>query len=136
MNSYKDFKHNVPTSGAGQKTYSECWYACYKSLLEYHKQSSGAIDSKLSGAGIDVASAMSGGLEDRKYHDAGTAMGMTMWSGEKFKQAASWYDVGLTDGCEAFIEELQKAPLWVSRYITKGLYHITIATGFRWGTSG
>lgn len=135
MNSFKDFKHAVPTAGAGQETYQQCWYACYKSLLDYHTQPSSAIESRLSGAGINVSDAKDNGLEDKKYHDAGTALGLTMWSGEKFKAEASWYDVGLTDGCEAFIEELQKGPLWVSRYIKSGLYHITVATGFRWGSS-
>jgi hypothetical protein len=62
-------------------------------------------------------------------------MGMTMWSGEKLKQDPSWCGIGLTDGCEAFIEELQKGPLWVSRFIGTGLYHIVVATGFKWGAS-
>ena len=136
MNSFKDFKHSVPTIGGGQKTYEQCWYACYKSILDYYKQPSSSIEGKLSGAGIDVTDAKDHGLEDKKYKSAGTALGMTMWSGEKFKQEASWYDVGLTDGCEAFVEELQKGPLWVSRYITTGLYHITLAVGFKWGSTG
>lgn len=135
MNSFKDFKHTVPTSGAGQATYSQCWYASYKMLLDYHNQPSAAIESKLSAKGISVEDAKNNGLEDKKYADAGTALGTTMWSGEKFKQDPSWYDMGLTDGAEAFIEELQKGPLWVSRFIEQGLYHITVAVGFTWGSS-
>ncbi|MBX3300455.1 MAG: hypothetical protein KF736_13465 [Acidobacteria bacterium] len=136
MNSFSDFKHAVPTSGMGQKTYEQCWFASYTMMYTYHKQAVSGIEGKLAGKGIDVADAKANGLEDRKYYDAGTALGMTMWSGEKFKAEPSWYDVGLTDGCEAFIEELQKGPLWVSRYIKSGLYHIVVATGFMWGTSG
>lgn len=134
MNSFEDFKHNVPTIGAGQATFQQCWYACYKSLLIYHKKTAANLDSQLSGA-IGVQDAKDNGLEDKKYHDAGTALKMTMWSGELFKQEASWYDVDLTDGCEAFIDELIKGPLWVSRFIKTGLYHITLATGFKWGPS-
>ena len=26
--------------------------------------------------------------------------------------------------------------MWVSRYIAAGLYHIVVATGFKWGDSG
>lgn len=135
MNSFQDFQHNVVTTGSGQSTFSECWYASYKMLYNYHMLPVSAIEGKLSGGGIDVADAKANGLEDKKYHAAGTALGMTMWSGEKFKQSPSWYDVELTDGCEAFIEELIKSPLWVSRYIKNGLYHITVAVGFRWGSS-
>ena len=75
-------------------------------------------------------------LSTRNFTDAGTALGMTMWSGEAFKKAPSWYDIDLTDGCEAFITELIKGPLWVSRYIEQGTYHIVVATGFKWGASG
>ena len=92
-------------------------------------------DRQLRGAGIDVADCKANGLEDKKYQVAGNGLGMTMWSGEKFKHAPAFYDVGLTDGCEAFIDELLKGPLWVSRYIKDGLYHIIVATGFRWGSS-
>lgn len=132
---YKDFKHTVPTAGMGQKTYEQCWLASYQMLYTYHKLSAGSVEGKLSGGGIDVADAKANGLEDRKYGDAATALGLTTWSGEKFKKEASWYDMGLTDGCEAFLDELQTGPLWVSRYIRTGLYHIVIATGFTWGAS-
>jgi hypothetical protein len=136
MNSFTDFKHTVPTLGAGQATYQQCWYASYKSLYTYHRQPAAGIDGKLEGKSIGVQDAKDNGLEDKKYYDAGTALGMTMWSGELFKQDPSWYDVGLSDGCEAFVQELQKGPLWVSRFIKTGLYHITVATGFKWGSSG
>lgn len=135
MNSFTDFKHSVTTLDAGQKTFEQCWYASYQSMYKYYNVPPPGIDSILSNAGIDVADAKANGLVDKKYHDAGTAMGMTMWSGEKFKKEASWYDVGLTDGCEAFITELQKGPLWVSRFVAQGSYHIVVATGFKWGAS-
>lgn len=135
MNSFQDFKHNVPTLGSGQASFTECWYASYGMLFKYHNLSTASIDDKLNGAGIDVSDAKSGGLVDKKYQLAGNALGMTMWSGEKFKQDPAFYDVGLTDGCEDFINELIKGPLWVSRYIKNGLYHIVVATGFKWGSS-
>ena len=104
-------------------------------LYSYHSQMVDSIEGRLTGKGIDVADAKANGLVDKSYYDAGTALGMKMWSGELFKQSPSWYDVGLSDGCEAFVEELEKGPLWVSRYIENGLYHITVAVGFRWGPS-
>jgi hypothetical protein len=54
-----------------------------------------------------------------------------MWSGAPFKKTPSWYDVGLTDGAEAFIEQLKISPLWVSRFFEKGSYHITLAVGYK-----
>jgi hypothetical protein len=135
VNSFKDFKHSVSLIGGGQSTYEQCWLASYTMLFNYHKLPVASIESKLSAKGIDVADAKKNGLEDKKYNDAATALSMTVWSGEKFKQEASWYDMGLTDGCEAFIEELQKGPMWVSRFIKAGLYHIVVATGFKWGAS-
>ena len=90
-------------------------------MCNFHGRPVGSIESKLAAKGIDVADAKANGLVDRKYSDAGTAMGATMWSGEKFKQEAGFLDFGLTDGCEAFVEEMQKGPLWVSRYISAGL---------------
>lgn len=121
--------------GGGQKTYEQCWYASYQMLYTYHTQPVPSIDGKLAGKQINVADALAHGLADTKYHDAGTALGMTMWSGEKFKQKASWIDMGLTDGCEAFINELIKGPLWVSRFVEQGSYHATVAIGFKWGAS-
>jgi len=135
MNSFKDFKHSVSTTGGGQPTYEQCWLASYTMMCNFHGLPVGSIESKLAAKGIDVTDAKANGLVDKKYSDAGTAMGMTMWSGEKFKQEAGFFDFGLTDGCEAFVEELQKSPLWVSRYISTGLYHIVVATGFKWGDS-
>jgi hypothetical protein len=135
MNSFVDFKHTVPLSGGGQKNLKQCWLASYQTMYKYYVLPPEGIEGKLTTKGINVTDAKANGLLDTKFHDAGTALEMTMWSGEKFKQEASWYDVGLTDGCEAFIEELQKGPLWVSRYIEEGTYHIVVATGFKWGTS-
>lgn len=135
MNSFKDFKHTVPLLGSGQKNFKQCWYASYRTMYIYYKQPPDGIDTKLTAKSIDVADAKANGLEDKKFFDTGTALGMTMWSGELFKKEPGFFDVGLTDGCEAFIEELQKGPLWVSRYIEVGTYHIIVATGFKWGAS-
>lgn len=136
MNSFKDFKHSVPVLGGGQPTYEQCWFASYRMMFKFHNLTVSSIETKLTAKGIDVNDAKANGLEDKKYGDAGTALGMTMWSGELFKQEPGFFDIGLSDGCEAFIEELQKGPLWCSRYIKQGLYHIVVATGFKWGSSG
>ncbi len=135
MNSFKDFKHSVSLSGAGQKNFKQCWLASYQMMYKYHTVPPDGIEGKLTTGNINVKDAKDNGLLDTNFHDAGTALEMTMWSGEKFKKEASWYDVGLTDGCEAFIQELEKGPLWVSRYIEVGTYHIVVATGFKWGSS-
>ena len=52
---------------------------------------------------------------------------MRCWSGTKYKKPHSTFDVGLTDGTEAFLELLEQGPLWVSRYVKAGSYHITVA---------
>jgi hypothetical protein len=136
-----DFKHDVPTSGAGQKNFSQCWLASFEMIYRYHKLPVSSIESKLSAKGIDVTDAKANGMSDKEYYKAAEALGLKGWSGELFKQAASWYDVGLTDGCEAFVEILQAGPLWVSRFIGNGSdgkarYHITVAKGYNDSGSG
>lgn len=130
-----DFKHDVTTSGAGQKNFSQCWLASFEMIYKFHKLPVSTIESKLSTRGIDVADAKANGLSDKDYFKAAEALGLKGWSGELFKKAASWYDIGLTDGCEAFLEILQDGPLWVSRFIGtdsegKSMYHITVARGY------
>src|SRR5262245_64934271 len=111
------FKHNVPTAGAGQATFEQCWLASFGMIYKYHSQSVASIESKLSAKGIDVADAKANGLSDKDFKKAGEALGMTMWSGSKYKAAQGFWDVGDSDGCEAFLAELAKGPLWVSGYM-------------------
>ena len=126
-----DFKHNVPLLGGGQANFQQCWYASYGMLLKFHRRNPSEVDAKLAGAGINVGDAKAQGLLDTDYKRAADSLGLQKWSGAPFKQSPSWYDIGLTDGAEAFLRELQISPLWVSRYIEKGSYHITLAVGYK-----
>ena len=123
------FKHDVPVLGGGQATFEQCWYASYKTLLKFHKGNPGEIESKLNAAAINVTEAKEKGLLDTDYKKAAEALGLTKWAGTPFKKVA-WVDFGLNDGTEAFLKELKISPLWVSRYIGPGSYHIVIATGY------
>ena len=98
-------------------------------LYKFYSQSVASIESKLSAKGIDVDDAKTNGLSDKDYRKAGEALGMTMWGGGPFKKAPGFFDVGDSDGCEAFLAELVKGPLWVSRYVGSG-YHAVVATGY------
>ncbi|MCY7345070.1 MAG: hypothetical protein LH614_02530 [Pyrinomonadaceae bacterium] len=126
-----DFKHSVPLLGGGQANFQQCWYASYGMLLKFHNRSAGEVDGKLSSAGIDVADAKANGLVDKDYKRAADSLGLKTWSGAPFKKAQGFFDVGLSDGAEAFINELKVSPLWVSRFIEKGSYHITLAVGYK-----
>lgn len=121
------FKHTVSLLGAGQETKKQCWYASFRMVT---KLSGAAVRDKLVGGGVDFADAMANGLLDTDYRKAATALDLDIWSGEKFKQPAGFFDIGLTDGAEAFIELLKVGPLWVSRYIEQGSYHAVVATGY------
>jgi Papain-like cysteine protease AvrRpt2 len=125
------FQHTVSLTGGGQENFQQCWFASYQMLFSFHNLNKSAIEDKIKGAGIDVADAKDKGLLDTEYRKAATALGLKMWSGIPFKAEASWYDMGLTDGCEAFLVELKKSPLWVSRFVEKGSYHIVLATGYK-----
>jgi hypothetical protein len=94
------------------------------------KLSGAAVKDKLIGGGINFDDAMANGLLDTDYQKAATALGLDTWSGELFKQEAGFFDVGLTDGAEAFLALLKVGPLWVSRFIEKGSYHAVLATGY------
>ena len=124
------FKHDVPTAGGGQATFQQCWLASYRMLYRFHKFNTNSIEDKLRGAGIDVEDAKKEGMLDTQFKEAAGALGLAGWSGTIFKKEAGFFDIGLTDGCEAFLEVLKKGPLWVSRYIKKGSYHIVLATGY------
>lgn len=131
-----DFKHSVPLLGGGQANFQQCWYASYGMLLKFHKRSASEVDAKLAGAGIDVADAKANGLLDTQYKRAAESLGLQKWGGAPFKAGGGFWDVGLTDGAEAFLKELKISPLWVSRYIEKGTYHITLAVGYRDSSKG
>jgi hypothetical protein len=123
------FKHPVPTIGAGQATFEQCWLASFGMIYKFHGQAVGSIEAKLSAKGIDVEDAKANGLSDKSFHAAGEALGMTMWSGTKFKDPAGFFDVGDSNGCEAFLAELAQGPLWVSRYVAPS-YHAVVAVGY------
>ena len=123
-----DFKHDVPVTGAGQPSYTTCWYASYKMLFRFQKRNTNEVESKLRGSGFDFDDAMAKGMLDTKYKDAAAALGLTVWAGSAFNLKPSWYDVGLSDGANAFIDELKKGPLWVSRKAGDE-YHIVVAKG-------
>jgi papain like cysteine protease AvrRpt2 len=124
------FKHTVPTIGAGQATFEQCWLASYKMMLKFMKRSENEVEDKLRGAGINVDDAKTQGLLDTEYKKAADALGLTAWAGSPFNDKPTWYDIGLSDGAEAFLAELEKGPLWVSRYVEKGSYHIVVAVGY------
>jgi len=124
------FKHTVPTIGAGQATFEQCWLASYKMMLKFMKRSENEVEDNLRAAGIDVDDAKENGLLDTLYKKSADALGLKPLAGSPFNDEPSWYDIGLSDGAEAFIAELQKGPLWVSRYIKKGTYHIVVAVGY------
>jgi Papain-like cysteine protease AvrRpt2 len=115
--------------GAGQANFSQCWLASFGMIYKFYNQPIALIEQKLSARGIDVADAKVNGLTDRDYFKAGEALGMTTWSGTPFKKPQGFFDVGDSDGCEAFLAELVKGPLWVSRYVSPG-YHAVVATGY------
>jgi Papain-like cysteine protease AvrRpt2 len=124
------FKHVVPTLGAGQATFEQCWLASFKMLLKFAKRSENEAEDKLRGAGINVDEAKSQGLLDTEYKKAADALEFTTWSGSSFNQKPGFFDIGPSDGAEAFIEELKQGPLWVSRYVEKGSYHAVVAIGY------
>ena len=132
------FQHSVATAGGGQATFSQCWFACYKMLLGPWGKAgqAGVIEAMLRQklktdiSGNDrVQDALNNGLLDTDYNTCAVALGLQSWSGSAFNKPASFLDMGLTDGAEAFLEQLKKGPLWVSRYVHPG-YHIVLATGY------
>jgi len=123
------FKHTVPTGGAGQATFEQCWLASFGMMYKFYNQPVGSIEAKLTAKGIDVADAKANGLTDRDYQKAGEALGMTAFAGGPFNKPMGTFDVGDSDGCEAFLAELKQGPLWVSRYTGSG-YHAVVAVGY------
>lgn len=122
------FKHTVPTSGAGQATHQQCWYASFQMMYKFYNRNVSSIEDKLNGK-IDVADAKANGLLDTQYKIAATALGMTSLASAPFKET-SWTDFDVSSGAYKFLAELKKGPLWVSRYIGPGSYHAVVATGY------
>jgi hypothetical protein len=123
------FKHDVPTSGNGQATHQQCWLAAFGMMYKFYNLSAGAIEGKLSGAGIDVETAKKDGMLDTDYNKAATALGLTPLPVPPFKEK-SWTDFDVSSGAYKFINELKKGPLWCSRYLNPGLYHAVVAVGY------
>ncbi|HUF05492.1 MAG TPA: papain-like cysteine protease family protein [Aridibacter sp.] len=124
-----NINHNVPTIGMGQATFQQCWYASFKMIYKFKGLNVNSIEDKLRNV-IDFDDAMADGLVDKDYHKCAGALDLTSWKGEHFNQEQGFFDVGLSDGAESFHACLRKGPLWVSRYIKKGTYHITVATKY------
>lgn len=71
------FQHSVSTSGGGQATFQQCWFASYRMLLGPSGQA-GSIETKLRGLlktdiqGKDrFQDALDNGLTDTDYNDNG-----------------------------------------------------------------
>ena len=78
----------------------------------------------------DVDDALANGLLDTDYKKCATALGFTAMAGGTFNAERGFFDVGLSDGAEALHAELSKGPLWVSKYIKKGTYHIVVLKAY------
>lgn len=124
-----NISHTVPTSGMGQATFQQCWYASYKMIYKFKGINTNSIKDKLSRV-IDFDDAMNNGLVDKDYHKCAGALGLLSWDGKHFNQPRGFFDVGITDGAEAVLSILKEGPLWVSRKINKDTYHIVVATGY------
>ncbi|MDH3492709.1 MAG: C39 family peptidase [Acidobacteriota bacterium] len=124
-----NINHNVSKTGAGQATRKQCWYASFKMLYKYHGRSTNEVKDRLKNV-IDFNDAMENGLLDTDYRKCGDALNMSNWSGSHFNGERGFFDIGLSDGGHALVKILRKGPLWVSRYIKKGTYHIVVAKGY------
>jgi hypothetical protein len=124
-----DITHTVPTAGFGQATYQQCWYASYKMIYSFKGLNVNSIKDKLAGV-INVDDALANGLLDTDYKKCATALGLSAFSGGTYNAERGFFDVGLSDGAEALHDELANGPLWVSRYIKKGTYHIVVVKAY------
>lgn len=124
-----NISHTVPTSGMGQETFQQCWFAAFKMIYTFKGLNTNSIKDKLSKV-IDFNDAMANGLFDTDYKKCAEALGLTYWKGTDFNQERGFFDVGITDGAEALHKHLRQGPLWVSRKISKDSYHITVLKGY------
>lgn len=128
----ESFKHTVETLNMGQPNNATCWWAAYRMMFKYKNKTLQEIDLKLKPV-IDLEDCKSNGLPDTSYSKVAEALGLKGWAGGNFNKKPEFFDIGLTDGAEAFIKELRVAPLWVSRIVWAGSeksYHIVVATGY------
>jgi len=123
------FKHNVPVLNGGQANFKQCWYASYLMLHRFHGKPTAVIESKLTSGNVDVNDAKQNGLVDKEFAKASMALGTTSFSSATFKDTSFW-DYDVSSGAKDFIKELKNGPLWVSRFIEAGSYHIVLATGY------
>lgn len=125
----KSITHQVGAAGGGQPNFATCWLGAYRMLYTYLKRSTGEIESKLATGGIDVEDAKKNGLLDNDFRKAADALGLKAWPGSPFNAKQGFWDVGLSDGAEAFLKELELGPLWVSRK-SGTVFHIVVVTGY------
>ena len=123
------FKHTVSIIDGGQANFQQCWYASYLMLFKFHSKVTTDIDTRLAGQNIDVADAKLNGLVDKDFGKASQALGTTIFPSAPFKDT-SIFDFDVSSGAKDFIKELKNGPLWVSRYVAQGSYHIVLATGY------
>jgi hypothetical protein len=124
-----DINHTINLLGMAQENFATCWYSSYRIALAAAGKGAVDVDAVLKGATIDVDEAKANGLKDTDFPKAANALSFTKFSGTNYNQKAAWYDVGLSDGAEAFLEVLRRGPLWVSRAGSKSK-HIVVAHGY------
>jgi hypothetical protein len=116
----------------GQPNNATCWWASYRMIYKFRNRTLDEIDSKLNPI-INLEDCKNNGLLDTDYARAANALGLRSWRGTEFNKKQGFFDIGLSDGAEAFLKELVVSPLWVSRLIWIGsekTYHIVIAVGY------
>jgi hypothetical protein len=126
----KGFKHTVPILGYGQKKKTSCWFASFQMIYAEAGKPVAGIKDKLKGAGIDFDDCFANGMPDTEYAKACKALELEGFAGSKFNKEAGIFDWGISDGGEAFLEELKKRPLWVSKCSGTN-YHAIVAVGYR-----
>lgn len=125
-----DHTSQVPTAGYGQKNKTSCWFASFKMIFAHAGRNTNSVEDLLNGAKIDVDDCMAKGMADTDYARACAALGLQGFAGSKFNKEAGWTDWGVSDGAWAFIDELKKRPLWVSK-CSGSNYHAIVAVGYR-----
>lgn len=125
----KSFLHTVEHKGFGQNNMARCWYASYRMMLKYLNRNPDEVKDKLK-AVLNFDDAYENGLFVSDYRKAADALGMDILDSTPFRKEQTFFDVGLSDGAEAFLKVLENKPVWVSRFSSVGVYHITVAVGY------
>lgn len=125
----ESFLHNLEHVGFGQDSSARCWYAAYRMMFKYLNRNQNEIKDKLAPK-IKFDDAYENGLLTGDYAKVADALGFDVLDSVPFKKDQGFFDVGLSDGAEAFLVELKKKPLWVARFALKGVHHITVAVGY------